>query len=74
MKQQVDVTLKLSLWLDATMDEDEIVSHVRASLPLAFGVELTAMINPVDIFDICQEAEIYGNEPASPKLSGGVTV
>jgi hypothetical protein len=31
MNQQVDITLELSLWLDATMDEDDIVTHVRAS-------------------------------------------
>jgi hypothetical protein len=62
MKQQVDITLKLSLWLDATMDEDEIVTHVRSSLPKAFGEELTAMTNPVDIIDVRQEAEIDGTE------------
>ena len=63
MKQQVDITLKLSLWLDATMDDDEIVTHIRASLPKAFGEDLTAMKNPVDILDVKQEAEIYGNAP-----------
>jgi hypothetical protein len=62
MKQQVDITLKLSLWLDTAMDEDEIVTHVRSSLPKAFGEELTAMKNPVDILDVKPEAEIYGTE------------
>jgi hypothetical protein len=62
MNQQVDITLKLSLWLDATMDEDDIITHIRSSLPKAFGKELTAMKNPVDILDIQQEAEIYGEE------------
>jgi len=66
MKQQVDITLKLSLWLDATLDEDEIITHVRASLPIAFGDQLTAMQNPVDILDIKQEAEIYGATHAEP--------
>ncbi len=61
MRQQVEVTLKLSLWLDATMDEDEIVTHVRASLPKAFGEELTVMDNPVDILNVREEAEIFGN-------------
>jgi hypothetical protein len=65
--------MKLSFWLDATMGEDEIVTHVRSSLPKAFGEELTAMKNPVDILDVKQEAEIYGEEkleePASrPRL------
>lgn len=67
MKQQVDITLKLSLWLDATMDKVEIVTHVRSSLPHAFGEELTAMINPVDILDVREEAEIYGN--AEPRFA-----
>ena len=62
MKQHVDITLVLSLWLDARMDEGEIVTHVRASLPDAFGEELTAMLNPVDILVVHQEAELYGSE------------
>ena len=62
MKQQVDITLKVSLWLDATMSEDDIVTYIRASLPLAFGKDLTAMKNPVDILEIREEAAIYGNE------------
>ena len=66
MKQQVDVTLKLSLWLDAALDEDEIVTHVRSSLPKAFGAELTAMKNPVDILEVRQEAAIYGDRATQP--------
>lgn len=62
MKQQVDVILKLSLWLDATLDEDDIVTHVRTALPTAFGEELTVMENPVDIIAVEEEAEIFGNE------------
>ena len=67
MKQQVDITLKLSLWLDATMDEDAIVTHIRSSLPHAFGDELTEMKNPVDILDVREEAAIYANrKPGNP--------
>lgn len=61
-KQQVDVTLKISLWLDARMEVDAITTLVRSSLPLAFGDALTDMENPVDIIDIKEEAEIYGNK------------
>ncbi len=68
MKQQVEVTLKLSLWLDATMNEDEIVTHVRSSLPKGFGEELTAMQNPVDILDVRQEAEIHGEHTGPEDL------
>ena len=52
--------MALSLWLDAGMDEDDIVTYIRSVLPLAFGESLTAMLNPVDIIDVRQEAEIYG--------------
>jgi hypothetical protein len=59
MKQQVNITLKLSLWLDAELDVDDIVTYVRTSLPKAFGEALTDMENPVDILDIREEAAIY---------------
>lgn len=72
MKQQVDITMKLSLWLDASMDEDEIVTHVRSSLPTAFGEELTEMKNPVDILDVKQEAEIYGTVETLPSSAAPV--
>jgi hypothetical protein len=62
MKQQVDVTMRISLWLDAAMDEDDIVTAVRSALPLAFGKALTSIKNPVDILDIRQEAQIYGTD------------
>lgn len=70
MKQQVDITMKLSLWLDASMDADEIVTHIRSTLPNAFGEELTDMLNPVDILDVREEAAIYGpTEPCVPTRS-----
>jgi hypothetical protein len=72
MKQQVDITMKLSLWLDASMDEDEIVTHVRSALPSAFGEELTEMKNPVDILHVRQEAEINGNVETLPIAAASV--
>src|SRR5262249_15616018 len=72
MKQQVDITMKLSLWLDASMDEDEIVTHVRSALPTAFGEELTEMKNPVDILDVKQEAEIYDTVETLPSAGPSV--
>jgi len=68
MKQQVDITLKLSLWLDAEMEVDDITTYVRASLPEAFGEALTDMENPVDILDIREESAIY-----SPSDTSGPT-
>ena len=64
MQQLVEITLKLSLWLDAALDEEAIVSHVRTRLPHAFGEELTSIINPVDILEIREEAGIFGTEEA----------
>ena len=62
MKQQVEITLALRLWLDAAMDEEAIATHVRTRLPHAFGEALTALVNPVDILDIREEAEIFSTE------------
>ncbi len=55
MKQQVDVGLKLSLWLDATKSERGIVAHVRKALMRAFGEELVA----AEFLDVREEAAIY---------------
>lgn len=62
MNQQVQITVSLRLWLDAAMDEEAIATHVRTRLPHAFGEELTALTNPVDILDIREEADIFGSE------------
>lgn len=66
MKQQVEVTMTLTLWLDVAMTEDDIVTHVRTRLPDAFGEELTAVTNPVDVLSVRQEAEAYGNREVPP--------
>lgn len=50
--QRVEVTMRVALWLPADMREDTIVTHVRSSLPSAFGADLTAIKNPVDIVDV----------------------
>jgi hypothetical protein len=65
LHQEVEVSLTLRLWLDAGWDEDAVVTHVRTRLPDAFGEELTAMLNPVDIRSVRQEAEVYGTERAA---------
>lgn len=58
MKQQVDISVKLSLWLDATKSEPGILTHVRKALRRAFGEELTA----VEILDVREEAAIYSEK------------
>jgi hypothetical protein len=62
MKHEVHVTLTLKLWLDASWDDETIVTHVRTQLPLAFGDELTTLQNPIDVLSIEQETHIYGTE------------
>ena len=74
MKQHVGVTLKLNLWLDASMDEDEIVTHIQASLLKAFGEELEAMLNPVEILSVKEEAELYGEDSESGELNSPWTL
>ncbi len=55
MKQQVDVAVKLSLWLAATKSERGIVAHVRKALRKALGEELVA----AEFLDVREEAAIY---------------
>lgn len=59
MKQHVEITMKLNLWLPAEWNEEQIITHIRSSLPTAFGEHLTDMENPVDVLDVREEAEIY---------------
>ncbi len=66
MKRLIDITLKVSLSLDATMSEDDIVTHVRSALPDAFGEELTAVRNPVDIIGVRSLADISLGKPRVP--------
>jgi hypothetical protein len=66
MKQQVGITMTLTLWLNAGMKKDDVVTHVRTRLPDAFGEELTAVTNPVDVLSVRQEAEVYGTREVPP--------
>lgn len=58
MKQQVDVSVKLSLWLDATKSQRGIAAHVRKALRGAFGEELVA----AEFLDVREEAAIYSEK------------
>ncbi len=64
MKQQVDITLKLSLWMDATLSRDDIATLAEARLTTAFGAETAPMLSPISVIRIRQEADIYGTEPS----------
>jgi uncharacterized protein YqkB len=63
MKQEVEVNVKLTLWLDADMDQESIGVYVRESLYAGFEdqLEYIQQNKLVDILDIKEEAEIYGN-------------
>jgi hypothetical protein len=61
MKQQVDIVLKLSLWLDASLDEPQLRTLIQVRLAAGFGKAMSDMLDPVTIFTLRQEAEIYGS-------------
>lgn len=71
MNQHVEVTVRLNLWMPAKLSADEIVTSVRAALPVGFGEMMTAMQNPVDILRVREEREIYRRRAARPKGARG---
>lgn len=68
MKQEVQVLMQVTMWIDARLDEEAIGVLVRDSVVRGFGPAVT-QVRPdkyLDILDIKQEAEIYSPEPAIP--------
>lgn len=63
MKQQVDVTMKVSLWLDATMSENDIAQYMDGALEKALGDQFWE----VAVIDVREEAAIY-TEDVKPHL------
>ena len=59
MKQQVDIRLKLSLWIDATMSKDELAALVELRMRNAFAREIEEALCPLTILELKEEAEIY---------------
>lgn len=59
MKQQVDITLKLSLWIDARMSKDELTALAETRMRDAFAPEIEESLRPVTILDLQEEAVIY---------------
>jgi hypothetical protein len=66
LKQHVDITVKLSLWLDASMSSSAIIGLTKSRLSAAFAMEIAAMLHPIQIVGLQEEAEIYGTEPCLP--------
>ena len=66
LKQHVDVTLKLSLWLDASLSSTAIIELTKSRLSAAFATEVAAMLHPILIIGLQEEAEIYGTESSLP--------
>lgn len=66
MKQHVDITFKLSLWIDATLSRSDIIRLAKSRMSAAFAKEIVAMLHPILIIGIQEEAEIYGNELSLP--------
>jgi hypothetical protein len=65
MKQQVNITTILTLWIDARKDRSEITAMAEKSLQRGFGERFTS----VHIIDVREEAEIYGNDSPRPDRS-----
>jgi hypothetical protein len=62
MKQHVDLTLKLSLWIDASLSRDAVAETVTERLIADLGPEISPMLHAVEILSIREEADIYGTE------------
>ncbi len=62
MKQQVNITTTLTLWIDARKDRNAIMALAEKSLQRGFGERLTSM----HVIDVREEAEIYGNDCPRP--------
>jgi hypothetical protein len=65
MKQQIDMTITLTLWIDARKDRRGIETVARNSIQRGFGERFTLM----KIIDVKEEAEIYGNDHPRPRSS-----
>jgi hypothetical protein len=59
MEQHVDIELKLSLWIDATLSAKRISELVTTRLKTAFAAEAGPMLDPIRILNIREEAIIY---------------
>ena len=61
-KQEVKITLQLTLWLNANWNDETIKSYATENLLIAFADQndYYAPERSVDIMDVQQEAEIYG--------------
>ena len=66
LNQQVDLTIKLSLCLDAAYSRSDIIGLAKSRLSAAFAIEIAAMLHPILIVGLQEEAEIYGTEPCVP--------
>jgi len=64
MTQEVRVMLQLTLDVDATLSKEDIDKAVREATEFAFEMDKYDNIDVqmVDIIEIREEAEIYGNE------------
>jgi hypothetical protein len=63
MKQQVNITLTLTLWIDARKDRNGITALTHKSLQRGFGERFASM----HVIDVKEEAEIYGNDQPMPR-------
>jgi hypothetical protein len=62
MKQQVDINVELTLWIDASLSRKELIALTRKRLRKAFAAEAREVTQPINILSLTEEAAIYGNE------------
>jgi hypothetical protein len=64
MKQQIDITLSLTFWIDDSQSKDQLTTLVESGLRTAFAKEIEEIRHPITILSFQEEAEIYsGNLP-----------
>lgn len=62
MTQQVEVTVKLTLEVDATVNKQEIENFIKESVLVATDEDCLFSFNKLDIIEIKEEKDIYDNK------------
>jgi hypothetical protein len=62
MDQQVEITVKLTLWVDASLSSKQLTLLALSRLAAAFAKETESIPDPVRIISVREEAEIYSSD------------
>ena len=61
MNQQIDITVTLTLWIDASLTKDELTALIESRFRSAFAYEIEEVLHPITILRLHEEAEIYSS-------------